>query len=115
MRLTGVMLIVAVSLLPACSDDSSGPSNCTPSATQICLTSSSFNPSTLTVGVGTTVTWRNGSGIAHTVTSDAGATESFDSDVSGSGTFTRPFNAAGSYPYHCELHSGMTGTLTVSP
>ena len=115
MRLTGVMLIVAVSLLPACSDDSSGPSGCTPSLTQICMTSSSFNPSALTVDAGTTVTWLNGSGIPHTVTSDPSATESFDSgNLSGSGTFSLQFNTAGSYPYNCEIHSGMTGTLTVN-
>lgn len=115
MRLPGLLLITAAAFLPACTDAGVGPTECTPSATQICMTASSFNSSSLTVAPGTQVTWRNGSGIPHTVTSDPSATESFDADVSGSGTFSRTFNTAGSYPYHCELHSGMTGTVTVSP
>jgi plastocyanin len=115
MRLIGSLVIVVAAALPACSDAGSGPGGCTPSATRVCMTGSSFNPSTLTVGVGTSVTWSNESGVPHTVTSDPSAAEAFDSDVSDGGTFTRQFDAAGSYPYHCEIHSGMNGTLTVSP
>jgi plastocyanin len=116
MRLPSMLTIAAAAFLPACTDAGVGPTECTPSATQICMTSSlTFNPSSLTVASGTEVTWRDGSDTPHTVTSDPSATESFDADISGGGTFSRTFNTAGSYPYHCELHSGMTGTVTVSP
>jgi len=30
------------------------------------------------------------------------------------GTFPHPFANAGSFPYRCSIHSGMTGTVTVS-
>ena len=115
MRLSSLLVIVAVGTLPACGDDGSGPGACTPGATQVCMSAASFDPATLTVSAGETVTWRNESSVAHTVTSDPSATESFDSDVGVGGTFTRQFLTAGSYPYHCEIHTGMTGTLTVSP
>lgn len=115
MRLPGLLSIVAVAALPACGSDASGPGSCTPSATQICMGGTTFIPPTLTVALGTTVVWRNESGTFHTVTSDPSATESFDADVSDGDTFVRQFNTAGNYPYHCEVHNGMTGTLTVSP
>lgn len=115
MRLSSLLVIAVVGALPACGDDSSGPGACTPSATQICMSGSSFIPSTLSVAAGATVTWRNESGISHTVTSDPGATEAFDEPVGDGDTFVRQFNTAGSYPYHCEIHPGMDGTLTVTP
>lgn len=115
MRFAGAIVIAALGLLPACGDDyGSNPGGCTSSPTQICMTASSFSPSTHTVSTGTTVTWRDGSNISHTVTSDAGAPEAFNSSVAAGGTFSRQFNTAGTYGYHCEVHAGMTGTLTVN-
>jgi plastocyanin len=29
------------------------------------------------------------------------------------GTYTRTFNTAGAYPYHCTIHPGMSGSVTV--
>lgn len=70
-----------------------------------------FMPASLTVDVGTTVRWENQDNDAHTVTSDAAV---FDSDTMQTGqTFSYQFNTVGSFPYHCELHSGMQGTVTV--
>jgi plastocyanin len=71
-----------------------------------------FSPKTLTVPVGTTVTWKNTTQVAHTVTSDDGA--SFDSGiVPAGGTFTFTFSKAGSYAYHCDIHPYMKATIVV--
>jgi plastocyanin len=71
-----------------------------------------FSPKTLTIPVGTTVTWKNTTPVAHTVTSDDGA--SFDSGiVPASGTFTFTFTKAGSYAYHCNIHPYMKATIIV--
>jgi len=71
-----------------------------------------FNPGTITIKAGTTVTWTN-TGVTHTVTSNAGL---FDSGHLGSGdTFTFTFSKAGTYAYHCAIHSSMKGEVTVSP
>ena len=71
-----------------------------------------FSPKTLTVPVGTTVTWKNTTQVAHTVTSDNGA--SFDSGiVPAGGTFTFTFTKAGSYAYHCDIHPYMKATIIV--
>lgn len=73
-----------------------------------------FMPKTLTVLPGTTITWNNKQeDDAHTVTSDTGA---FDSGVikANGGKFTMTFATAGTFHYHCTIHSTMHGTIVVS-
>jgi plastocyanin len=70
-----------------------------------------FNPASLTVAVGTTVTWTNQDSAGHTVTADDG---SFGSDTLASGaTFTQTFSKAGTVAYHCNIHKTMTATIVV--
>ena len=70
----------------------------------------SFRPPALTVAPGTTVVWNNLDG-AHTVTA---RDNSFDSGIFESGTYSRTFDAVGSYNYFCTLHPEMVGTITVT-
>lgn len=71
----------------------------------------SFQPKTITIKVGDTVTWKNNDSAAHTVTADNG---SFDSGSIGrGGTYSRTFTQTGTYPYYCSLHPNMTGTVIV--
>jgi len=71
----------------------------------------SFGPATLEVPVGTTVTWTNKDSTNHTATADDG---SFDSKAISTGqTFTQTFTTAGTFTYHCSIHTTMTGTITV--
>jgi plastocyanin len=71
----------------------------------------SFGPETLTVAVGTTVTWTNRDDIPHTVVSTDGVFKSKvrDTDEKFSYTFTK----AGTYPYFCSVHPKMTGKVVV--
>ena len=72
-----------------------------------------FQPSSVTVKAGTTVTWTNTGSASHMVTADDG---SFDSGTLATGsTFTQPFMKAGTYAYHCTIHSSMTATVVVQP
>jgi plastocyanin len=60
---------------------------------------------------GATITVDNKDGTAHTVTSDAG--NAFDDAAApGTSTFTAP-TKPGSYPFHCNIHPEMHGTLVV--
>lgn len=128
MRSSGMTLalgVAVVALLAACGGSTSpygggggggGGGSCTPTASKVCMNALSFNPSTLTIAAGTTVTWENGSVNTHTVTSDAGSAQTYDSgNINNGGTFTQTFNTKGTYSYHCKYHvaSGMTGTITV--
>jgi plastocyanin len=71
----------------------------------------SFVPQTLTVPVGTTVTWTNRDDIPHTAVSTEGVFKSkvMDTDEKFSYTFTK----AGTYPYYCTIHPKMTGKIVV--
>ena len=97
-----------------------GGGGCTPTATKICTAGGSqFSPVTLTVAAGTTVTWQNGDGIAHTVTSATGSADTYDMALA-SGTVSHQFATAGTYNYYCKNHgfngtppTGMHGTITV--
>ena len=108
-------LIVSLTVIAAgCGGDggySSGPNNSNPStSTTVSVQNNVFTPSATTVGVGATVTWTWVQGAAdHNVTFDDGQKSATQS----TGGYTRVFGTAGSYPYHCTLHPGMTGSVTV--
>jgi plastocyanin len=74
----------------------------------------SFQPAIVNVPAGATVTWVNcepETGEAHTSTSDNGV---WSSELLPPGaTFSHTFDQAGSFPYHCEPHPFMTGTVVV--
>ncbi len=36
-------------------------------------------------------------------------------NIAPNGTYQHTFSAAGTYPYHCSIHSVMTGTVVVDP
>jgi plastocyanin len=71
-----------------------------------------FTPTSLSVHVGTRVTFTNRDAATHTFTANGGL---FDSgDVASGQSYSLTFTQAGSYAYHCRIHSSMTGTITVS-
>ncbi len=76
-----------------------------------------FEPGTVTVSVGGTVTWTNNDAAAHTVTSGSasdGPDGTFDSSIFMSKkTFEHTFDKAGTYDYFCVVHPWMTGKVTV--
>jgi plastocyanin len=107
-------IIPLMLVLAACS----GGSSAAPSAeasnaggNAVSIAAFSFQPAAITVAVGTTVTWTNNDSAGHTVAADDG---SFKSDTLAAGaTFSQTFAAAGTFAYHCSIHSSMTGTVTV--
>ena len=75
------------------------------------IASFAFSQTSLTVSPGTTVVWTNKDSAPHTVTSDSGA---FDSGSLSQGqTFSKTFNDAGTFAYHCTFHGAMKATVTV--
>ena len=74
--------------------------------------SNSYNPNPLEVEAGQTVTWVNDDSAIHTVTSTDGT---FESDILQRGEiFNHTFDRQGEYPYYCDLHPAMVGTVSVS-
>jgi plastocyanin len=62
---------------------------------------------------GSMVKVTNKDGEAHTVTADSGNAFDVTIQPGKTATFTAP-SKAGSYPFHCNFHSDMHGSLTVS-
>ncbi|HEY2066004.1 MAG TPA: plastocyanin/azurin family copper-binding protein [Gemmatimonadaceae bacterium] len=89
--------------------------------TNVTVENNAFTPSTLTVPVGSKVTWTWNSCSDNTYGTGTCVTHSivWDADGSGSGllsqgTYDRTFAAAGTYAYHCGVHgAAMAGTITV--
>jgi plastocyanin len=74
--------------------------------------SDSYNPNPIKVEVGDTVTWVNDDSTVHTATANDGT---FDSDILMRGnTFSFTFDKEGEYPYFCDVHPKMVGTVVVT-
>src|SRR3989475_6690087 len=80
-------------------------------ASAVNIQGSAFVPPTTTVRVGDTVTWTNRDAFSHTSTSDTGVWDTGVIRAATSGSFT--FTAAGTFAYHCAIHSFMHGTIVV--
>ena len=84
----------------------------TPAAAAVGIDNFTFNPQTVTVKAGTTVTWTNEDDIPHGIAATNNAfkrSQALDTDDSFSFTFTTP----GTYQYFCYIHPHMTGTIVV--
>jgi plastocyanin len=106
--LLAAVLATGLPLIGACG----GGGSKTPAATNgptVILKNLSFQPDTLQVKVGDTVTWKWGESVAHNVTFP-----SFHSKTMTSGTYTHTFTAAGTFDYKCTIHPTMNGKLVVA-
>lgn len=77
-----------------------------------------FDPRTVTVNAGDTVTWRNTGSTEHSVTSAGSGTPSFDRVIQPGQTTTVTFPSTGTVDYYCRFHgdpdgAGMAGTVSV--
>jgi len=83
-----------------------------PVANSVTMAGMTFGPGTLTVTKGTTVTFINNDNTTHTVTADDAT---FDSgNIAAGKSYTHTFNVAGTFDYHCQIHSPMKASITVT-
>jgi amicyanin len=80
--------------------------------TAVAIADFKFSPATLTVPVGTTVTWTNQDEEPHTIAAKDGSFHSPGMDTHGTYSFT--FTTPGSYDYICSIHPFMAGTVMVT-
>jgi plastocyanin len=133
-RLMNVLAILAIALALALAGCTSAPEAQrspaaavqppahTPASASVAMKDFEFQPATLTVEVGATVTWTNLDEVAHTVTSDDSGGP-LDSGLFDQGkSFSFMFHEPGTYRYHCVPHAGkdasgsytgMVGTIIV--
>jgi plastocyanin/DNA-binding beta-propeller fold protein YncE len=129
MRKRDLFLLVAALLLilAACSkpDPTATPTSPPPAATDVAvgvtaateatvtIADQAFQPHTVVVATGATVTWENRDPVAHTVTSLEGW---FDSgQIAGDDSFAHAFDRPGTFRYGCDNHPQMEGVVIVLP
>ncbi len=99
-------VIISVIFLSGCTQQPVNPGENT-----VLIENLTFNPNSLTVENGTTVTWINNDEVDHTIVED--------NDLFSSGTltngqnFTYTFTTVGTYNYFCGIHPNMRGKIIV--
>jgi plastocyanin len=81
-------------------------------AASVSIVDFAFNPGSVAVDAGGTVTWTNQGPSPHTVTANDGSFDSGTLDAGGSFSFT--FMSAGTFSYFCAIHPDMVGSVVVS-
>jgi plastocyanin len=119
MRRLPALLVLAVLaaavVLAGCGGDDGGGAGAAAApvtgVTEVAAKDNRFTPAAIQVPAGTEVTWRFEDGfVPHDVKADG-----FSSgDPQRKGTFTHTFDRAGTYPYRCTIHDGMTGRVVVT-
>jgi plastocyanin len=90
------------------------PPECAPAAseTPVAIAGFAYEPVSLEVAVGTSVSWTNEDSTQHTVTAADG---SFESGAIAQGeAFSHTFDAPGTFSYACRFHPTMQATVTVA-
>jgi plastocyanin len=124
MRFARLIGVAAVGLAAACGGGYStsspymgGSGGGTPPPSTVYLQGSAFNPATDTVASGTTLTWTNQDGFAHTVTYSSGPDSAFSGSLAAGASYQHTFTTPGTYQYYCTIHGtptgGMRGTVVV--
>ncbi|MDD1717886.1 MAG: cupredoxin domain-containing protein [Methanoregulaceae archaeon] len=78
-----------------------------------------FHPAAVTVPRNTKVTWTNLDAADHQIINDATAQAAqgalfMSNPLPQGATYSFTFTTAGTYPYHCNIHPSMKGTITVT-
>jgi plastocyanin len=96
---------------PAPSDNAPAPSGDAVRAEKVEIVEFTYQPDPVTIEAGGKVIWTNRDSAPHTATADDG---SFDTGTIETGKLkSESFKQAGSYPYFCEIHPEMRGTVEV--
>jgi plastocyanin len=105
----GILAVTVVSLIAsACDSDDPAGQAASASGSTIGVREYEFEPGTITVRGGDTVTWVWDGRATHNVVG-----EGFRSADQSSGVFRHSFQQPGTYPYGCTIHPGMNGSVIV--
>ena len=72
-----------------------------------------FEPKSLTVKAGTTVTWTNEDAALHSIKDTSALSTPVSPDLGQGATFSITYGQPGSYSYICGIHQYMTGAVQV--
>jgi plastocyanin len=111
--------------IAGCGDDNKDSGSAAPEATattpaaaesgtiDVVMQNNKFAPEAITAKVGQKIHWVNNDSYPHNVTATKG--DDFKSkNINGGGTFDYTADKAGKIDYVCTIHSGQSGTITVT-
>ena len=104
-RLSALVPVAAALVLVTAAGSADAPTR------TVTMPGKAYDPTQLSVLVGTSVTWKNDDAINHTVTADGDAFSS--GYVPPGGTYTFTFAKQGRYAFHCTIHKFMRGEVDV--
>ena len=124
----GILIVVLVTFVAICGCTGYGSSTKTPTTTQtqvvpgtstVNIQNFAFNPASITIQKGTTVTWVNQDSANHEIVNDAQGTIAqgaiFTSNSLPKGaSYSFKFDNPGTFPYHCSIHPSMKATVIVT-
>ena len=111
--MVGVVAAIAVSQRDTKSVETSDAPASAKSTDAVDIKGFAFTPGDITVKAGAAVTWTNRDSVKHNVVVDSG--EGPDGPLLAKGeTYSYTFDKPGTYPYHCDPHRSMTGTVYVT-
>jgi plastocyanin len=110
------LMLVGLILLSACGTATSFSPTATPPPVQsgeakVTIANFAFDPATITITTGTTVTWTNNDTVAHNVLADDGSWGS--TSLATGDAYSHTFSKVGTFPYHCGVHPTMKATVIV--
>ncbi len=94
------------------SSTNSGQTQPTSKTYNVGIQNLAFSPQSLAINAGDTVIWTNKDSVSHTITSDSG-TELNSGIISNGETYSHTFNTAGTFNYHCSIHTSMKAKIIV--
>jgi plastocyanin len=100
----------AVNSTPPAATNTPAPGNT--GTVDITIQGFAFDPPSVTIKVGATVRWTNQDSASHTIASDSGVWKS--GGIAQGESYTRVFDTAGTFAYHCGIHPSMKGTIIVT-
>ncbi len=80
---------------------------------KVSISGFAFNPATITIKVGQTVTWTNQDTAAHNIVADDNSWSS--PSIAQGASYSHTFTTTGTFPYHCSIHPFMKATVIVQP
>lgn len=110
--LVGSMAVASMAAVRAPAHGASSVAVAVTSVARVKIVDLAFRPKTITIAKGTRLKWTNRGAVSHTTTSTKGL---WNSGVLAPGdSFSRVFKRAGTFKYHCTIHSTMRGKIVVS-
>lgn len=108
-----VFLILAV-LISGCTGQKTvtKTDNMTEKPNSVVIKGFAFDPATITVAKGTTVTWMNMDSASHTVVAAGNAFSS--GNLNNGQSYEHTFDETGTFEYKCVIHPSMSGKVIVT-